>query len=202
MNKIQIKSKLNAHFKGRPRYYEFTQTASIKNATNFISGHIKRSTRQYDETTALLDIGRLDYLLRNIRRELSWHFTELEIQVLVKSLNGVPLLPDETDFSLDSICKHFHISHITYRLSKFVPLIAKILKLSAAQKLALADAIEQAWTKKMYGDSAVEFIRSLGIEIAKGEDEVKRRAEEALNTIKPNPMYSPPFAYVNLGVQE
>ena len=117
---------------------------------------------------ALLAAGRLDWLLRQTRPSLSGLFAESDVSALMDCYQGDMFFPDQMNSIASDLCDHLGVELDAYANSSIGPLVDKLQGLSAVQRVALADALEQAWHRglKQENKSPTEYFATLGINLA------------------------------------
>jgi hypothetical protein len=113
------------------------------------------------DAAAMMAAGRLEWLLRQTRPSLSGRLSERDIVALLDCHQNALLAPGRynrfsDNLSLDSlIYGDKHVSQFVQTLTGF----------NAAQRLTLADALEQTWHRGMKeeGKSPKDFLATLGI---------------------------------------
>jgi hypothetical protein len=153
----------------------------------YILSHLKDHTSQYGDddehddkrpgvesldcrssnVAALMAVGRLEWLLRETRPSLSERLSEQEVITLLDCFQGQIFSPGEFDCITSDLCDHLGVDFELYGTSNIAPLVDTLLDLSSIQKVALADALEQAWHRgvKREGQSPKEFFATLGIDL-------------------------------------
>jgi hypothetical protein len=94
-------------------------------------------------------------------------FTEREFMLLLNCFQGDIFCPDQISRMACELCDDLGVDVDSYKTSGIAALIGKIQDLSAAQRVALADALEQAWhSGAMRNRTPREILGELGIELA------------------------------------
>jgi hypothetical protein len=119
------------------------------------------------EVPALLATARLHWLLQKARRSLSGLLSEHDVNILLDCYQGVVFFPDQFDSMASDLANHFGIDIDDYETSMIGPLVDKLIQLNSSQRLALADALEQAWHRGMNREnkSPKVFFATLGIDL-------------------------------------
>lgn len=119
------------------------------------------------EVPTLLATARLDWLLRKARRSLSGLLSEHDVNILLDCYQGDIFFPDQFDSIASDLCDHLGIEISDHETSMIGPLVDKLIQLDSSQRLALADALEQAWHRGMEQEnkSPKEFLATLGIDL-------------------------------------
>ena len=93
--------------------------------------------------------------------------SERDIATLLDCYQGDIFIPDQFNSIASGLCDHLSIELDEYETSFVAPLIAKLLSLDSAQRVTLADALEQAWHRgmKQQSMSIKGFFATLGIEL-------------------------------------
>lgn len=128
---------------------------------------IKSVDSRSPKIAALMAAGRLEWLLRETRPSLSGRLSEQEVITLLDCYQGQVFSPDCFDTIVSDLCDHLGIDFELYGTSDIAPLVDTLLDLNSIQKVALADALEQAWHRgvKRDGQSPKEFFATLGIDL-------------------------------------
>jgi hypothetical protein len=113
-----------------------------------------------------LATARLEWILRETRRELSGRFTSEEFWALLECYQGTVFFPDLFYSLASDLCDDCGVDLDAYETSSIAPLVSKLLALTPCQRATLADALEQAWYRGMQSCKSPETIfSSLGIKL-------------------------------------
>lgn len=144
-------------------------------ALTFSADWAERYTRErvggkmaFDERTlGTMASARLEYVLECARRELEGRFCEAEIGLLLNCYQGEVFFPDQFRSFASDLLDDLGLNVETYDQEPIAPLIDKLRALTPAQRVALADALEQTWYRGIpEGTAVAEFFAELGIELA------------------------------------
>lgn len=117
-----------------------------------------------ENDVALMAAGRLDWLLGETRSTLSNKFTEREIMALLNCYQGEPFFPGQFKDMAGDICDDAGVEVDEWETSGLAPLIRKLIALTPAQAVTLADALEQAWYSGS-GEGPTNYLKNIGIEL-------------------------------------
>jgi hypothetical protein len=119
------------------------------------------------DDTLLAAAGRLEWLLMDCRDELNGMFTEDEILLLLDCFKGEVFSPFELESLAAPLCVHLGIDPESACENEADALLEKLVRLTAAQRLTLADALEQTWHRgvRHHKQSLRDFFSYLGIEL-------------------------------------
>lgn len=120
------------------------------------------------EVPALFAAARLDWLLRKTRPSLSGLLSEHDVIMLLDCFQDDIFLPDQFQSIASDLCDHLGIELDDYETSNVASLVDKLRRLNSVQRVALADALEQAWHRgmKQENKSLKEFFATLDIDLA------------------------------------
>lgn len=136
--------------------------ASTRNMESYLCEHADNGAGLNSEEVALFATGRLDWLLRKTRPTLSGLFSEQDIIVLLNCFQGDLLPPNQVTRLASNVCHELGIEVDEYESTDIAPLINKLLELTSAQQVALADVLEQFFHHGLSGDMR-EFLSSMDI---------------------------------------
>lgn len=121
------------------------------------------------EKAAILAAGRLEWLLKPVLKSLSGIFTAGEAANLMDCYSGTLFFPDQLLDMPSDVFEHLgdDLADEGEEDEENLPTeVAKLRKLTALQRLALADALEQAWHRgHKAGRNWDEVLAELGIEL-------------------------------------
>lgn len=119
------------------------------------------------DVAAMMAAARLDWLLRKTRPSLSGRLSERDIGALLDCYQGQILSPDNFNCIASDLCDHFGIELDQYGTSRISRLVETLLRLTAIERVTLADALEQTWYRgmKQENTSPKEFLATLGIDL-------------------------------------
>lgn len=141
-------------------------TRSAEYASAYLNEHTWASAGLAPEAASLLAVARLEWLLRAARRGLSGVFSERELHTLMNCYQADLFHPDMLRDLASPVCHDLGVELDEYESSSIRELVDKLLELTASQRLALADALEQAWHRSAeQGCSPREVFAQLGIEL-------------------------------------
>lgn len=117
---------------------------------------------------AYLGAARLNWLLATTRASLSGLFTFEDISTLLTCFQSEAFFPHQIETMAEALCDEQGIEVGEVDGSAVAPLVAKLLALVPAQRLALADVLEQTWHVglKLQKVAPAAFLESLGIVLA------------------------------------
>lgn len=117
---------------------------------------------------AYLGAARLNWLLATTRASLSGLFTFEDISTLLTCFQSEAFFPHQIETMAETLCDEQGIEVGEVDDSHVAPLVAKLLALVPAQRLALADVLEQTWHVglKQQKVAPAAFLESLGIVLA------------------------------------
>lgn len=139
---------------------------SAEYASTYLHEHSAASAGLAPEVASLLATARLEWLLRAARRELSGVFSEQELHTLMNCYQAELFDPDTLRDFASPVCHDLGIELDEYESSSIRELVDKLRKLTVSQRVALADALEQAWHRSAeQGWSPREVLAQLGIEL-------------------------------------
>ncbi len=150
---------------GKPLHVQQALLYSLDPAERFAKEHGQDSLYP-TSTREVLAFARCDWLLRQYRPGLSGKFTLADITALLDCFQANLFFPDQFDDIASDLCDDLGIELRNYEQTWAAPLIRKLLGLSAGERVALADALEQTWHRAMPdGKEPDEFFAELGIEL-------------------------------------
>lgn len=114
---------------------------------------------------AMMAAGRLEWLLKETRPLLNGLFNERDVMVLLDCYQDGIFFPDQMNCIASDLCDHLGIELDAYETSGFAPLVDKLRRLTAIQRVTLADVLEQTWHRGMAVEQKQpkEFWASIGI---------------------------------------
>jgi hypothetical protein len=108
----------------------------------------------------------LEWLLRKTRPSLSGLLSESDVATLLDCYQEDIFFPDQFNSIASDLCDHLGIELDDYETSGITPLVDKLRRLNSAQRVTLADALEQVWHRGMKENlTPKEFLATLGIEL-------------------------------------
>lgn len=135
-------------------------------ASTYLREHTAADSGLTPETASLLATARLQWLLRAARRELSGVFSERELHTLLNCYLAPVFDPRAFRDLASPVCHSVGIEVDEYESFPIRELVDKLLRLTASQRVALADALEQAWHRRRERAwSPQEVLAQLGIEL-------------------------------------
>jgi hypothetical protein len=140
---------------------------SLKYLKNYLVEHADNESGLSEENSAFMATARLDWLLRQTREELCGLFSLDDMVMLMDCYQGDMFFPDQMYRIASDLCDHLGIEIDEYESYGIAPLIEKLRSLTAVQRIALADALEQAWYRgmKQENNSLNDFFAALGIDL-------------------------------------
>lgn len=141
---------------------------SLDFMAKYLVEHADNGSGLSSDNAALLAAARMGWLLEQTRPSLSGLFSEGDAVALMDCYQGDMFFPDQFDRIASDLCDHLGVELDGYATSSIGPLVDKLQGLSAVQRVALADALEQAWHRgmKQENKSPTEFFATLGINLA------------------------------------
>jgi len=117
---------------------------------------------------AYMGAARLNWLLTSTRATLSGLFTSEDISMLLNCFQGEAFFPHQIETMAEALCDDQGVEVGEVAHSHVAPLVAKLLALVPAQRLALADLLEQTWYVGLNQQQVAPaaFLKSLGINLA------------------------------------
>jgi hypothetical protein len=101
------------------------------------------------------------------RRELAGQFSEVDIGLLLSCYQAEVFFPDQLRSLASDLLEDLGLDVEDYHEEPVAPLIDKLRALTPVQRVALADALEQTWSRGLPAGKAVAaFFGELGIELA------------------------------------
>lgn len=118
------------------------------------------------QVPALLATGRLEWLLRETRPNLSGLLSENDVATLLDCYQSEIFFPDQFNSMASDLCDHLGIELDDYETSNIAPLVDKLHRLNPVQRVTLADALEQAWHRTLKESlPPKEVLATMGIEL-------------------------------------
>ncbi len=118
------------------------------------------------EQTLDIASARLQWALEQVRPTLSGIFTENDILMLMDCFQADLFSPGQFNSIASELCDHHGIELEDYESTSLGELVGKLFALDQIQKMALADALEQAWHRGLKSNQGPEeFLLTLGIEL-------------------------------------
>lgn len=132
---------------------------------SYLQDHSDGGTGLSSDEAAMMAAGRLEWLLKETRPLLNGLFSERDVVVLLDCYQGGIFFPDQMNCIASDLCDHLGIDLDAYETSGFAPLVDKLRRLTAIQRVTLADVLEQTWHRGMAVEQKQpkEFWASLGI---------------------------------------
>jgi len=133
----------------------------------YVNTHLASCDGANENQVGLMAAARLEWLLRQTRMELSNKFTERDIATLMNCFQGDVFSPDQFYSLVSDVCADFGYDIDEIEDLDFGHFAQKLLALTAAQRLTLADALEQTWHigMKEKNQSPAAYLSSIGIEL-------------------------------------
>ena len=152
---------------GMPLSSAQAMSYSCNNMHQYLDQHVNEALALDSDKAALMAAGRLGWLLQRIRPSLSALFTEAELELLLNCFRGGLFFPAQLHCIASDLCDDLGVELSRYKASDIAALVDKVKALTDAQRLTLADALEQAWHRGVQCNRAPkEVLRELGIELA------------------------------------
>lgn len=151
---------------GMPLSSAQAMSYSSDNMHQYLDQHVNAALAMDSGRAALMATGRLGWLLQRIRPSLSALFTEAEFALLLNCFRGDLFFPAQLHCIASDLCDDLGIELDRDRTSDIAALVDKVKALTDAQRLTLADVLEQAWHRGVQCNRAPkEVLRELGIEL-------------------------------------
>ena len=133
--------------------------------SRYLQEHAENGMGLSPANAAMMAAGRLEWLLVETRPTLSKLFSERDVMVLLDCYQDEIFFPDRMNCIASDLCDHLGIELEEYETSGFASLVNKLRRLTAIQRVTLADALEQTWYRGMGVEQKQpkEFWASLGI---------------------------------------
>lgn len=120
-----------------------------------------------EQTLGTMASARLEWVLAYTRKELADRFNEADISLLLNCYQAEIFFPDQFRSLASALLDDLGIEMAEYHDYPVAPLIDKLRELKPAERVALADALEQTWYRGLpAGKSIMEFFGELGIQLA------------------------------------
>lgn len=149
-----------------PFYPQQALTSSVDYVQRYLEQHTAPSTGLTNEAASMLAAARLQWILQDARRRLAGIFTLDDIVTLMNCFQSEIFFPDQIRTIPSHLCDDLGVEVDEYKSSGIAPLVDKLLALTAPLKVALADALEQAWHVGLKSDVPLEeFLEGLGLEL-------------------------------------
>lgn len=149
-----------------PFYAQQALSCSADHASAYLREHTAASTGLTTEAASLLAAARLELILRATRQELSGVFCEAELSTLMSCYQAELLDPHTLQDLASPVCDDLGVELDEYESSSIRELVDKLRKLTTSQRVALGDALEQAWHRSAeQACSPREVLAQLGIEL-------------------------------------
>ena len=107
--------------------------------------HINEAQELDSYKSALLAAGRLQWVLKHMRKRISGLFTYGETITLLNCYCGELFFTDQLHGIASDLCDDHGVEIDSYQETAIAPLVDKIRALGIVERLALADALEQVW---------------------------------------------------------
>lgn len=152
---------------GMPSISERAINYSADYICEYEDQHVNEALSMDEYAIALLGVARLQLILEQVRLSLSGMFTEYEFMLLINCFQGDIFCPDQICRIASELCDDLGVDIDSYKTSGIAALVGKIQDLSVAQRVALADALEQTWHRGLTcNQTPQDFLSELGIELA------------------------------------
>lgn len=133
----------------------------------YLQAHADNSMGLSRDQAAYMAAARLNWLLVSTRATVSGIFTSEDFSMLLNCFQGEMFFPHQIDTIAEALCDDQGIEVDEVDGSHIAPLVQKLLALAPAQRLALADVLEQTWYAGLKQQVApAAFLKSMGIELA------------------------------------
>lgn len=124
----------------------------------YLEQHTSPSTGLDERRAAYFAAARLDWLLRESRSELSGQFNRSDLTLLMNCFQGDLFDPAQVRDIAGHLCDDLGIDVDGLGLSAVAPLLKKLNAMTPSQRLALADALEQAWHRGIKQNTSPEDV--------------------------------------------
>jgi hypothetical protein len=166
-NQIAVQETLTHKSIGMDVYPRQAWRFSVDEKAAYLQARADNSMALSPLQASYLAVARLDWLLVSTRATLSGIFTSEDLSMLLNCFQGEVFFPKQIDTIAEALCDDQGIGSGEVDGSHIAPLVQKLLALTLAQSMALADVLEQTWyvgLKQQVAPAA--FLQSLGIELA------------------------------------
>jgi hypothetical protein len=135
-------------------------------AVRYLSDHNLPETGLDERRVTRLATARLEWLLRDARGRLSGQFSSADIVLLMNCFQDTLFFPDQVRSIGSELCDDLGVEVDEWEQSEVAPLLKKLAALSMVERMALADALEQAWHRLKRDQGGHEQVfELLGIEL-------------------------------------
>ena len=150
-----------------PFYAHQAFNFSYAYAERYLVEHASEKSRFDNDSASVMACSRLEWILNETRKELSGRFTEQQIELLLNCFQAEIFFPDQFNDIASSLCEDLGIEFDEYQQHPIGPFINELRELSPAQRVTLADALEQTWYRGLpSGKGVAEFLEELGLKLA------------------------------------
>lgn len=133
----------------------------------YISQHTDTEAGLSLTGAAMMATARLNMILDDTRRKLSGMFSQRELLMLVNCFLDAVFYPHIIRRMVSKLCNDLGIEDYENMPPEVASLVNKLRSLDIAERMSLADALEQAWYRgKRDKLSIVEVFSELGIELS------------------------------------
>jgi hypothetical protein len=138
-----------------------------RNASEYLDTRVAAECAENLQHAGYIAIGRLDWLLKQARHELSGQLTKRNYFTLLDIFQNEIFSVWDIKAMESVLCEAWGLDlSYSYDLNDLPPIVRKLTLLSPAAKLALADALELAWQGMRQGVDLSEVLRKLNIEFS------------------------------------
>ena len=151
--------------RGLPFCSQQAFTLSHDYIERYLEQHALESTGLDERRASLIAAARLEWVLRQTRRELRGLFSVVDLGVLLDCFQGTLVGPCDLTSLAGDLCDRYGFGPSEME-SPVGPLVSKFNALTPSQHAAIADAIEQAWHRGVkLGVPPEDVFRALEIEL-------------------------------------
>lgn len=135
-------------------------------ATRYLEAHQFPKSGLDDSQVAGLATARLQWLLQHGRAQLRGRFTVEDVNCMMSCFQDALFFPDQMGSLAGEVAAEFGLEPDDWEQSPLAPLLTKLFALDVLERLALADALEQAWHRAAEGRGGpTDVLAQLGIEL-------------------------------------
>lgn len=133
---------------------------------SYMKQHVLSKNGMSFEETGRLAASRLEWLLHQTRHSLKNTFTRADFQLMASCFMGDIFYPDQLDNLASDLCDEHGLDMDQLRDGPFTTLVFKLADLTPLERVALADALEQAWYRQSEaGPDYFEVLAELGFDL-------------------------------------
>lgn len=146
-----------------PPYLPPTLKSAVERSTSwhqtYLESHTFASALLSRDTASVLGLARFGWLLNNCRQELGSIFSMSEFVSLMECFGGAEFAPDDLDDLEGMLTDHCD--------GEVTPLVTKLAELTSAQRIVLADTLEQVFHyARSTSSSPAKALAFLGVKLS------------------------------------